>query len=230
MPAVGNGPLGGKPPVVEHRLACELHLDFPLQAHRHTHEQVVGVFVGRRPGMRRDEVLTTAGSQGEGVAHYRPAGRRLPRGEQDVRSRLVDSRRRHVDAEGPEPEGTGLAVEQRAEHAWSVEAGDTKPVDRPVGGDQRAGVAVRQECIVGDRGKRRGHRRALLRRRLRGCAFGGSSPRRGASALGGSSARRGARLGLARLGRAHDSTHGPCQPPNRATIPSASAGPQEPGA
>ena len=94
--------------------------------------------------------------RGQRVAHEHPAGRRLPRRQQHVRPRLVDARGGHVDPERPEAERARLAVEQRAEHARRVEARDAQPVDRPVGRDQRARVAVRQERVVGDRRERRG--------------------------------------------------------------------------
>ncbi len=66
-------------------------------------------------------------------------------------------------------------------------------------------MAVGQEAVVGDRREGRWHRRALrhhVRGGLRGACVGG----------------------------AHDSTHGPCQPPKRSTRRSASAGPHVPGA
>ena len=60
---VGDRPLRGSPAVVEHRLAGELDLDLALQAHRDANEQVVGVFIGRRAGVRRDAVHAAAGAQ-----------------------------------------------------------------------------------------------------------------------------------------------------------------------
>ena len=76
-----------------------------------------------------------------------------------------DPRGRVVDPEGPEPEVARLAVEQGAEHAGRVEAGEAQPVDRPVGRDQGAGVAVGQERVVGD-GRERGRRRGALGHRV----------------------------------------------------------------
>ena len=220
---VVDRPLGGKPPVVEDRLAGELHLDLALQAERDANEQVVGVFVGRGAGVRRDAVHATAGPQREGIAHDHPAGGGLPRGEQHVRPGLVDARRRHVDAEGSEAEGAGLAVEQGAEHAGGVKARHAQPVDGSVGSDQRPGVAVGQECVVGDRREGRGHRRAL-----RAACRLAPWPRAWLRCLA-VLARRWL-AALARLGRAHDATHGPCQPPKPATSSSPASGPQEPGA
>ena len=91
---VADRPLRRDAPVVEDRFAGQLHLDLALQAHRDAHEQVVGVFVGRRPGVRRDLVLAAAGPERQRVAHEHPPARGLPGRQQDVRPRLVDARRR----------------------------------------------------------------------------------------------------------------------------------------
>ena len=69
-----------------------------------------------------------------------------------------------VDAERPELEEPGLAVEQAGEDAGRVEARHAEPVDRPVRSDQRTRVAVREERVVGDRRERRRSRRALRAR------------------------------------------------------------------
>ena len=90
-----------------------------------------------------------------------PARRRLPRRDEHVRPRLVHPLRRDVDPERSEAERARLAVEQAAEHARRVEARDAQPVDATVGSDERPGVAVGQEPVVGDRRERRRHRRAL---------------------------------------------------------------------
>ena len=66
-----------------------------------------------------------------------------------------------VDPERREAEEPGLAVEQAAEHARRVEAWNAEPVDRPVGRDERARVAVREERVLGDGGKRRRRGSAL---------------------------------------------------------------------
>ena len=82
---------------------------------------------------------------------------------------LVGARRRHVDAVRREPEVAGAAVEQAAEDARAVERGHAQPVDRPVRRHQRAGVAVGQEGVVGDRREGRG----------RGCSSPWGPPRVG---------------------------------------------------
>ena len=116
-----------------------------------------------------------------------------------VRSGLITSRGRMVDAERREPEEARLAVEQAAEHAGSIEARHAQPIDRSVRCDQSARVAVREEAIVRDRRERR--------------------PRNGAvwAPIG------------ALLSGAHDGTHGSCQPPWSATSASAASGPHDPG-
>ncbi len=211
MAFLGDRPLRGDASIVKDRFASQLHLDVALKAHRDPHEDVIGVFVGWRSGVGRDEIDAAAGAKGERVAHDHPAGGRGPGGEQRVRTRLVDARRGHVDPEGREAKGAGLAVEQRTEHARGVEARHTQPVDRPVGGDQRAGVAVGEEGVVGDRRERRRGGGAL-----RGLRFGDLG-------LGG------LWLGLC-LGGAHAAIHGPCHAPNPLTSASPAAGPHVPGA
>ncbi len=166
MPLLRDRPRGRDAAVVEDRFAGQLDLDLALQADRHAHEQMLGVFVGRGTGVGRDEIHPAAGPERERVAHGHPAGRRVPGRQQRVRARLIHARGGHVDAERGETEGARLAIEQRAEHAGRVEAGHAQPVDRAVGGDQRTGVAVGEEGVVGDRRKRRGRRGALGHRGL----------------------------------------------------------------
>ena len=168
-------PLGEHAAVVEPRLAHELDLDAALDALDGAHEHVVGVLVGRRASVRRDRVLAAARAHRQRVVHGRPPGRRLPGRDQRVRPGLVVAAARDVDPERTEAERAGAAIEQRPEHARRVELRNAQPVDRAVGRDQRAGVAVRQERVVGDRRERRrrrgahrhGRRDASRRRGLR---------------------------------------------------------------
>ena len=112
---------------------------------------MVAVLVGGRPGVRGDLVLVIARAHGQRVADHDPARRRVPRREEGVRAGLVDAGRRDVDTERAQPERAGLAIQQRAEHARRVEARHAQPVDRSIGRHQRAGVAVGEERVVGDR-------------------------------------------------------------------------------
>ena len=148
-------PLAGDAAVVERGLAHELHLDAPLEADHRAHQGVVGVVVGRGPGVRRDRVLPPPRPDRQRVAHLDPALRRVPGRHQRVRARLVGARRGHVDPERREAEGPGLAVEEASEDARRVEGGDAQPVDGAVRSDERAGMAVGQEGVVGDRRERR---------------------------------------------------------------------------
>jgi hypothetical protein len=163
MPTVlGQRPLGGRPAIVERRLADQLDFDGAVQAADRTHQQVIGVVVGRRTGVWGDLVLPFPRTHRQSIADQEPAPRRLPRRGEDVRPGLVDARGRVVDPERSEPEVARLAVEQGAEHAGRVEARDAEPIDRSVGRDQGTGVAVGQERIVRNRRERRRGGSALL--------------------------------------------------------------------
>ncbi len=61
---LGDAPFGGDAPVVEDRFAGQLDLDFALDAEGYAHEQVLGVFVGRGPGVGGDDVDRRGGAQG----------------------------------------------------------------------------------------------------------------------------------------------------------------------
>ena len=159
--AVDRRPFGRRSAVVEGRLADELDLDAPLDALDRADEHVVGVVVRRRTGVGRDLVFVIPGAERQRLADDDPAVGRLPRRLEDVRPGDVGPCGRVVDPERREAEESGLAVEQAAEHARRVEAWDAEPVDRPVGRDERARVAVREERVLGDRRERRGRRSAL---------------------------------------------------------------------
>ena len=91
--------------VVEHGLAHELDLDLALEALDRAHQHVVGVVVGRRPGVRRDRVLVLARADGQRLAHLAPSRSGV---FHVVRITLVPgsyiARRGHVDAVGAKPE------------------------------------------------------------------------------------------------------------------------------
>ena len=200
-------PLGGRPPVVEVRLAEQLHVDRALHAEHRSHEHVMSVLVGGRPRVRGDLVLVQGRPDRQRVAHHGPAGRRVPGGVEDVRAGLVDPVARDVDPEGGEAERARLAVEQRPEDAGRVEPRHAEPVDRPVGRHQCAGMAVGEEGVVRNRRERRRHRGALRHSLLlagRG-RFAVSARRRLAAGAGLS--------GALLLRGTHDPVHGSCQPP-----------------
>ena len=117
--------------------------------------RVCGVIRRRRESAHRER-----------LADQRPPRRRVPCGVEDVGPGLVDPRSGNVDPKRTQPEGACRAIEQGAEDAGRVEARHTEPVDRAVGGDQCAGVAVREKGVVRDRREGRGRGGALLRRRF----------------------------------------------------------------
>ena len=198
-PVAAHDPLGRDAAVVEQRLADQLHLDPAVDALDRSHQHVLGVVVGGWPGVRCDGVLMAARAHRQGIAHDHPAVRCLPGGDQHIRTRLVGAGGGVLDAERAKPEGSGAAVDQAAEHALAVEAGDAQPVDRTVRRDQRGGVAVGQERVVSDARERGQRGRALLT------------------------------LGLLGSRLAHVATHGSCQRPCPAIRSSAAFGPHDPG-
>ena len=148
-------PLRGRRAVVEHRLAHDLHLHLALDAFDHAHEQVIGVEVGRRARVAGAVLVVVPFAHRQRVDHADPALRGHPRRLDHVRARHVAPPGGDVQAVGPDAPAAGAAVEQRAEHRRRVEVRHAHPLDRAVGGDERAGVAVRQEAVVGDRRERR---------------------------------------------------------------------------
>ncbi len=201
--AVGQLPLARRATVVEGRLADQLDLDLALQAAHGSHEDVLRVLVGRRPGVRRDPILVCRRAHDQRVVDLDPPAGCLPGRHQHVGAGLVEPPRRNGGPERSQSEHAGLAIEQRPEHAGRVEARNAQPVDRPVGRDERAGVAVGQERVVGDGREWRRSRRALRGPLSRGPGLGaGACPTAGALAL---------------AGGAHDATHGSCQRPTPAT-------------
>ena len=159
--AVDDRPFGGCAAVVEGRFADQVDLHAPVDAFDGPDEHVFGVVVGWWPGVRCDQVVAVARSHRERVAHDDPSGGSLPRGDEHVRARLVSTCGGMTDVERAEAEEPGFAVEEAAEDALGVEGGDAEPVDRAVGGDQGAGVAVGDEGVGVDRGERRGRGGAL---------------------------------------------------------------------
>ncbi|MCG2624549.1 helix-turn-helix domain containing protein, partial [Arthrobacter sp. I2-34] len=88
-----------------------------VQAADGTHQQVIGVVVGGRSGMRGDLVLALPRAHGQGVADLNPTRRGLPGRAEDVGPGLIHLGSRVVDSERAEPEEAGSAIEQGAEHA-----------------------------------------------------------------------------------------------------------------
>ena len=164
LAGVHDAPLRRRRAVVEHRLAHHLDLHLALDALDHPHQQVVGVEVGRRARVAGALLVVVPLADRQPVDHAQPALGRHPGRLDQVRARDVAPARRHVHAVGADAPAAGAAVEHRGEHARRVEVGHAHPLDRAVGGDQRAGVAVRQEAVVGDRRERRVGRERPARR------------------------------------------------------------------
>ena len=158
VPALGAGvhhaPLRRRRAVLEHRLAHHLQLHLALDAFDHAHEQMVGVEVGWRPRMAGALLVVVPFPDRQPVHHAQPSLRGHPRRLDQVRPGDVAPARGHIHVVGTHAPAPGAAVEHRGEHARRVEVRHAHPVDRTVRGDQRAGVAVRQEAVVGDRRKR----------------------------------------------------------------------------
>ena len=173
--AAGVVPVAAGPAVVERRLAHERELHLAVDAADGAEQDVVGVVVGRRAAMRvRAVVAVVPRADQQRVADDDPAALGAPAGLEDHRAGQVAAGGRHVHARGAEPELAGVAVEQRSEHARGVHPRQAHPLDAAARGDERGGLAVRQEGVVGDPGERaaresrlgrdqagRGHRASL---------------------------------------------------------------------
>ena len=88
--AVEQRPLRHRAAVVKDRLTDQLHLDVAVETRTVLHQEVIGVLIGRRPGVWGDQIETAGGADRQGVTHHHPAGRRLPGGEQGVGPGLID--------------------------------------------------------------------------------------------------------------------------------------------
>ena len=110
-------PLAGDAAILERRLANQVDLDHAADTSGGPHEHVVGILVGRWPGVRGDGVGAAARADRQRVAHDHPARGRPPRRDECVRPRLIDPVTGHVDPVWGKPEPARAPVEQRAEHA-----------------------------------------------------------------------------------------------------------------
>jgi hypothetical protein len=66
--SIHHGPLGRRPAIVEHRLTYQLDLDGAVEAADRTHQHVIAVVVGRRPGMRGDLVFALPWTHRQSIA------------------------------------------------------------------------------------------------------------------------------------------------------------------
>ncbi len=150
VPAVVVGPLAGSGAVVELGDAVRLHLDPSAATRGDAQQRALAHRVAGNPPIALTALVGRRGPHDEQVVHDQPPGRRVPGGLEHVRAGHVPALVGDVDAGGPEPEQAGRAIEQRPEEARRVGAGQAEPLHRPVGGDERAHLAVGQERVVGD--------------------------------------------------------------------------------
>src|SRR5919108_5141460 len=111
---------------------------------------MLGLVVGRGAAVGVEVVLGPPVTEGERVANHDPARAGHPGRLEDVGPGLVPAADRRQEAGWPEAPEAGAAVEQRAEDARRVEAGQAEPLDRALRGDQCAAVAVGEEPVRRD--------------------------------------------------------------------------------
>ena len=147
-------PLAFGDAVVEQRQAVELDLDARVLARRDAQQGVrARTCRPARGGSRVAVRCHRTGRSIERVAYAQPARRCVPRRLGDIGPGHVPPLRGDLRVRRREAEEAGRAVEQRAEDARRVGAGQAHPLDGAVGGDQAVGLAIRQERVLGDRGK-----------------------------------------------------------------------------
>ena len=149
--------VGRRAPVVEQRLADRARPD-RRPARTRSCARARGRRRGRSAGAcarcRRSRRATAPIASASRTTD--PAARRHPGGLEHVRARLVAARAGDADAVGPERGSRprrGRAARRRCSARRSAAGTATRSV--PSGATQRAGVAVRQERVLGDRGERR---------------------------------------------------------------------------
>src|SRR5690606_23821448 len=155
VPGAGVLPAGGRPAVVEHRHAVEPDLDLAVHAPHHPQQDVVGGVVRRGPAVGVGTFrLGVPRPHGGGARHPPPGAVHPPGGLQHHGAGDVAPRGGHLRARRADPEVPGVAVQQRAEHAGRVHAGQAHPLDVAARRDQGGRLAVGQEAEVGDGGER----------------------------------------------------------------------------
>ena len=148
-------PAGADAVVVERRLAVHHQLDGAAHASHGAQQDVLGIPVHRGAAVRaRPRLDVVPRPHHQRVAHDQPAGMRLPGGLQDQAAGQVAARGRHRDAVRAQPEVAGAAIQDGPEDAGRVGPRHAHPFHRAGRRDQAGGFAVRQERVVGDRGKR----------------------------------------------------------------------------
>ncbi len=148
-------PAGVVAVVVERGLT--VHHQFGRAAHaaHGAQQDVFGIPVHRgAPVGARARLDVVPWAHHQGVADDQPPGVRLPRGLQDQAARQVAARGRYRHSVGPQPEMPGGAIQDGPEDAGRIGPRHAQPFHRAGRRHQAGGLAVRQERVIGDRGKR----------------------------------------------------------------------------
>ena len=110
-----------------------------------------GAACGRRAAAGAGVALDVLHRRDQRVADDDPAGLGRPGRLDHVRARAGSGGRAGTRSSGARRKLPGAAVEDRAEDAGRVEAGQAEPLDRAVGREQGAGLAVGEEAVGADR-------------------------------------------------------------------------------
>jgi len=144
------GPGARLPAVVEdrHRVDDHLHPAFDAGGQAQEGARRGGV-AGRTPEVGAPPPVAVRLDH-EQVLDQQPPARRVPRRLEHHRPRDVVTVARHLGPVGAEADAPGGAIEQGTKDAGRVGSGEAQPLDRPVGRDEAAVLAVRQEGVIGD--------------------------------------------------------------------------------
>ncbi len=140
-------------PVIKEGRTVDHHLDLAAETRRSPQQHASRAEIGRCPVVVRAAVMDVSLTHHQQVMDNEPPGRSLPGRLQDHRSRDVGALIRHLLVRRAEPELAGSPVQQRPEHTRRVRAGKAQPLNRAVGRDQAALLAIREERVVLDRRK-----------------------------------------------------------------------------
>ena len=145
-------PHAGLHPVLEDGHDVGHDLDVPLDAGGQPQQGPRGGGVAGRPAVVGSPRHVGDGLNDEQVLHQQPASRGVPRRLEHHGPGDVAPVMGHLGAHGPEPEVSGRAVEEGAEHAGGVRPRQAQPLHCAVRGHETVVHAVREESVVGDRG------------------------------------------------------------------------------
>ncbi len=147
-------PAGVGPAVVEHRLAVEHDVDLALDAADRTNQHVLGLVVPGDASVVLPPPVLGPRPHEQRVANDQPAGACLPRGLEHVGARQVAATGGHQQLGRAQAERSCPSIEDGAEDAGAVGAGQAEPFDAAAGAHQRAHFTVGQERVLCDRWER----------------------------------------------------------------------------